>query len=287
MPGAKLVSCNAEWIEDPPAKLLSDGRAGDALDHEAEQDVVRAGIGEAPARRAGPAEAQSLADELTGRPPMPRLAHRAAEEPLVRRVVGEPRRMPEEVAHRDATAVREKAGEPALDGIAQPQALLSDELEHDDGDERLRDAACPESISGPERHATADVREAAHRLDPRPAVLDEDEGPRASGRDDRAELRAEWTGRRLGPAAAAAAAEPASVRAISAHAAVRPIVRGYSREGVTREAQPKSSVSRTEATPARSYPRSGRRLRPDFGRTPDDRDVPGACALPRRAAPAG
>jgi len=63
--------------------------------------------------------------------------------------------------------------------------VLVDELEHDDGDERLRDAAYAETIMRAERYASLQHGETAGLLASRGTVIDQNEGARTSRLDDR------------------------------------------------------------------------------------------------------
>jgi hypothetical protein len=63
--------------------------------------------------------------------------------------------------------------------------VLVDELEHDDCNERLRDAAYAETIMGAERYASLQHGETAGLLASRGTVIDQNEGARTSRLDDR------------------------------------------------------------------------------------------------------
>ena len=68
-------------------------------------------------------------------------------------VVVEPARAIEELSHRNHVALRNGAWEAALYGVVRPQPPLGDQLEHDRGDERLRDARDANSVDRPHRPA--------------------------------------------------------------------------------------------------------------------------------------
>ena len=96
--------------------------------------------------------------------------------------------MPEQLPHGDPPAAGNETGEPALDRVVETKPLLRDELERDDCDEGLRDAACAKAIAGAQRHAALEHGEAARRRTTSRAVVDEHERTRSARRDDRVEM---------------------------------------------------------------------------------------------------
>ena len=154
-----------------------------------------------PGRATGPWPTRN-ANQLAGHPPAARLAQRPAQERRVSRVVGEPGCVREQLPHRDPVAVRDEAGQPPLDRVSEPEPLLGDELEDEDRDERLRDAAGAESIAGAERDASPKHCQAGCFLAARSAPIDEHERPRAARSDNRVERPTIRTARRCGPATA-------------------------------------------------------------------------------------
>lgn len=186
-----------EGRQDPAVQLLLQRRPGCALHDQPEQDVVRARVREALPRCGDRALRERDAHQLARRPPTRRLARGAAQECGVARVVRETRRVPEEVLDRDPVTVRNESGQPALDRVPECQPALGDELERDDGDERLRDAADAEPVTRAQRCARRQHSEAPRRSTAGGSVVDEHEGTGASLRHDRPEQLSERTvGRR-------------------------------------------------------------------------------------------
>lgn len=130
----------AEGGDDPAADLRRVGVAGDAADDEAEDGVVGVGV------RVG---ARGGRRTVGGRG----VDGRRGGEGVCGGVVGvvvQAAGVAEQGAQGDAAPVvavaPDQPGEVALDRVREPEPLLTGELEDDDGDERLGDAACPEAV---------------------------------------------------------------------------------------------------------------------------------------------
>ena len=93
--------------------------------------------------------------------------------------------MREQLPYGDSASAREEAGQPTLDRVCEPHPVLVDELEHDDRNERLRDAAYAETIMGAERYASLQHGETAGLLASRGTVIDQNECAGTSRLDDR------------------------------------------------------------------------------------------------------
>ena len=96
-------------------------------------------------------------DELARRPHPSRVAEHGLDEGPVVGVVEEAARVVEQLTQRDRVAVRNETGQVALDRIVDVQLPLGLELQHDGGDERLRDACDPPAVACAHRRARGDV----------------------------------------------------------------------------------------------------------------------------------
>jgi hypothetical protein len=90
-----------------------------------------------------------------------RLDDRPSQERLVARIVRQARGVREQIADGDPVPIGQQAGKPPLDGVLQPEPMLRDELERDDRDEGLRDAAGAKAIPGAQRHPVVERGETA------------------------------------------------------------------------------------------------------------------------------
>ena len=92
--------------------------------------------------------------------------------------------MTEELLDRDMPSVRDETGQPVLQGVIERQCPFIDELEHDSGNEGLRDARDPKAHIRSDRTMRRDVGDTSgersgHRpftkedRDPRDACIDE------------------------------------------------------------------------------------------------------------------
>ena len=95
--------------------------------------------------------------------------------------------MAEEITDRDPPAVGHEPRKPALDGVVEPESPLADELERDDRDEGLGDAARAEPIAGSQRHTGRERGEPARSRPVSCPVVDEHERTGARGGQDRLE----------------------------------------------------------------------------------------------------
>src|SRR5207244_2369504 len=131
----------------PPAKLVCDRLARDSSDDQAEEDVVRVRVRPALAGREQRLVVRGEPDELLRRPRTGEVAAQVGpEQALVLRVVVEAARVVEELPYGDVLALRDQPGQPPLDRVVEPELALADELEDDDGHERLRDAADAKAV---------------------------------------------------------------------------------------------------------------------------------------------
>ena len=72
--------------------------------------------------------------------------------------------MGEQLSYGDPGAVRDEPGQQPLDRVSERQSVLADELEHDDCDEGLRDAAHTEAIVSVKRYTSFQYGEPAGLL---------------------------------------------------------------------------------------------------------------------------
>jgi hypothetical protein len=97
-------------------------------------------------------------------------------EDVLRQVAEQSQQVLEELTDRDLLAIiavaRHEAGQPMVDRVVQRQRFLSDELQHDDGDERLGVAAHPEVAVEVHRLLAVELRHAAVGEAPAAAVVD-------------------------------------------------------------------------------------------------------------------
>ena len=156
------------------------------LDDQAGEEVVGARVRLAGARCEERLVRDGDLDELARRPGVPEVAAEVGLEDLgVELEVGEPARVVEQLPDRDRIAVRDEPGEPPLDGVAQAELALADELEDDGGDVGLRDACDPEPVVDPDRRLRVDLAETAGDADRAIAVPGEQDDSRGTGCDER------------------------------------------------------------------------------------------------------
>src|SRR4029079_10812774 len=162
---------------------------------EAEHDVVRARVREPLTGRARRRLRGRHGDELLG-PPRPR---GSTENTRVVDIVGEPGRVPEELPDGDLVPARKEARHPPSDGVVETQLDVTDEVEHEGFDERLRDAPGAEPDVGRHRRRPTTVGEAAGLGRGRTSVSDDDEDARRALLDHAIQQRAEALVRRFLP----------------------------------------------------------------------------------------
>jgi hypothetical protein len=102
----------------------------------------------------------------------------------------------EQLSQGDPRPVRNKAGEPTLDRVTESQPVFGDELEYDNRDERLGDAACPKPIVGAQRHAAVKHGKPSRCLAPGRTIIDKHQRTRASRINDRDQQRSRRIARR-------------------------------------------------------------------------------------------
>ncbi len=99
--------------------------------------------------------------------------------------VSEPTGVVQQLADADRFAGRDESGKPALDGVAEAELALADELEDNGCGVCLGQARNPEAIRRPHRCLRADLSEAAADADRAVAVSAQQYDTRGAGRDER------------------------------------------------------------------------------------------------------
>jgi hypothetical protein len=127
---------HAQRLGDARAHLVGPRAAGDLLDDVAQHDVVGVGVAVRSTGLTDPSGRVGDHDQLRRRP----VASGLADDRRLVEVLPEPAGVVEQLTRRDPVRVGQ-VGDVATDAAVEVETALVGELQHDDGDERLRGAA--------------------------------------------------------------------------------------------------------------------------------------------------
>ena len=177
----------AQGAEQARAELALERGTACPLGDQAEEDVVRARVGERAAGRVLARVSGRDRDQFLGHPSTACVA----EHPLVLDVVEQPGRMRQQLANGDRPTVRQEIRKPALDGVVEREPAVLDEAEHERGHEGLRDAPDPKPLVATHRDRRLTLGDASRLAVHVPVLSQDHESARRAGGHDLVEELAE------------------------------------------------------------------------------------------------